>query len=394
MTEPRRVFFATAARGTEGALRDELRALRLPRVKADRGGVHFEGGFADGMRACLHSRLAMRVQEEVFRGPAAGEAGLYDAVRSVPWEQHLSARHTLAVSATCRDSRLTHSHYIALKTKDAVVDRLRDRLGQRPDVDARDPDVALVARLVRDQLTLYLDLAGDPLHRRGYRRSVVTAVMKETLAAAVVRLSGWTPEAAFLDPLCGAGTLAIEAALVARNIAPGLGRRFGFERWPGFDDTARKAWDALLEEARDAVLPRAPVPLHARDLDPAALEATRANAWAAGVLDDLVLRREDARAVRAHAPEGFVVTDPPYGDRMAAQPLQLAGFARQLGEALGAMTGWKAVVLSGNPLVTRSLGLDPAWEHTLFNGDIECRLMGYALGHGTRAPLDTPTPRG
>jgi len=387
MTATRSMFFATAARGTEGALRDELRALRLPRVKADRGGVHFEGGFAEGMRACLHSRLAMRVQQEVYRGPAPAEQGLYDAVYSVAWEDWLSPEHTLAVSATCRDSQLTHSHYIALKTKDALVDRLRDRLGARPNVDPRSPDVAIIARLVRDELTLYLDLAGEPLHRRGYRRSIVDAVMKETLAAAVVRLSGWHPEAPFVDPLCGAGTLAIEAALAARRIAPGLGRRFGFERWPAFDGSARAAWDALLEEARDAVLAKAPVPLRASDIDPAAVEATRANAYAAGVLDDLVLQRMDARSLRVDEPEGWVVTDPPYGDRMAAQPLQLAGFARQLGEALGAMKGWKAVVLSGNPLVTRSLGLDTAWDHTLFNGDIECRLVGYHLGRGTRPPL-------
>lgn len=387
MTEARRIFFATAARGTEGALRDELRALRLPRVKADRGGVHFAGDWGDGMRACLHSRLAMRVQQEVFRGPAVGEQGLYDAVYAIPWEAWLSPRHTLAVSATCRDSRLTHSHYIALKTKDALVDRLRDRLGSRPDVDPRDPDVAVIVRLVRDELTVYLDLAGEPLHRRGYRRSVVEAVMKETLAAAVVRLSGWRPEAPFVDPLCGAGTLAIEAALAARNIAPGLGRRFGFERWPGFDGAARATWDALLGEARDAVLPKAPGPIRASDLDPAAVEATRANAYAAGVLDDIALTRMDARTLRADEPEGWVVTDPPYGDRMAAQPLQLAGFARQLGEALGAMKGWKAVVLSGNPLVTHSLGLDTAWDHTLFNGDIECRLVGYVLGRGTRPPV-------
>lgn len=367
-------FFATAASGTEGALKDELRALKV-KVKADRGGVHFEGDLVDGFRVCLHARVAMRVLVEVVRGPAVGEKGLYDLMRSVDWREHLTARHTFAITATCKSSQMTHSQFIAQRAKDAIVDQLRDYTGQRPSVDTRDPDVDVVLRLVRDQATVYLDLAGEPLHRRGYRRSTVDAMMKETLAAAVLQIAGYTGEDDLLDPLCGAGTILLEGALMARNIAPGLGRRFNVERWPNLEADTVSAWAALREEAQAAVRPRALVRLRGVDVSEEALRATRANAEAAGVSADVSLERTDARHLRPDRDRGWVVTDPPYGDRLAAKPLQLAGFARQLGEALRGFRGHTVAILSGNPMVSRSLNLPFTFEHTLYNGDTECRLL-------------------
>ncbi len=162
-------FFATAAKGTEPALRDELRELRLPRVRADRGGVHFEGDLPDAARACLWSRVALRVLLEVHTFDAPSGEALYEGVRSVDWATWMTARTTLAVRATCRSSRLTHSQFVAQKTKDAVVDRLRDRFGARPSVDREDPDVLLAVHLARDRATLYLDVGGASLHERGWR---------------------------------------------------------------------------------------------------------------------------------------------------------------------------------------------------------------------------------
>lgn len=370
-------FFASAAKGTEGVLRDELRALRLPRVRADRGGVHFEGSLDEGMRACLGSRVAMRVLVELATFTALDADDLYAGVRTIPWHEHITARHTLAVRATCANSKLTHSHFIALRTKDAIVDAIRDRSGVRPDVNADDPDVAVSVRLARDVATVYLDLSGEPLHRRGYRLEVTEATLKETLAAAVILLSGWKPGVPFIDPLCGSGTLPIEAAMIACNVAPGARRRFGFERWPSFDHAAEARWNALRDEARAKELPRPEAPITACDRDPEAIESTRRNARRAGVEGAIEMRVLDVRDLEAATGPGFVVSDPPYGDRLASKPLQLAGFFRQFGEAMAKLRGYEVVLLSGNPLLERNITMPRLREHTLFNGAIECRLLWY-----------------
>src|SRR5215469_6405912 len=193
-------FFATAAKGTEPALRDELRELRLPRVRADRGGVHFEGEMTDAATACLWSRVAVRVLLEVATFHAPDGGALYDGTRAVDWGAWMTPRTTMAVRATCRSSALTHSQFVAQKTKDAVVDRLRDRFGARPSVDRADPDVGVTLHLARDRATLYLDVGGAALHDRGWRTRPGPAPLRETLAAAVVRLSGWDRVRPLADP--------------------------------------------------------------------------------------------------------------------------------------------------------------------------------------------------
>jgi 23S rRNA (guanine2445-N2)-methyltransferase / 23S rRNA (guanine2069-N7)-methyltransferase len=210
-------FFATAAKGTEPALRDELRELRMHGVRADRGGVHFAGELEDGARACLHSRVAVRVL--AWRGAfdVRGEAELYAAMRSLEWRHFLSQKHTLAVKATCRSSKMTHSQFIAQRSKDAIVDQLREDLGTRPNVSLEDPDVLVVVHLVSDRADVYVDLAGEPLHRRGWRTRIGEAPLKETLAAAMLRLAGWDKKKPLVDPMCGAGTIAIEAATCDRT---------------------------------------------------------------------------------------------------------------------------------------------------------------------------------
>jgi len=196
-------FFATAAKGTEGALRDELRELRIPGVRADRGGVHFGRTWEDAWLACLHSRIAMRILAEVARFPAPSGESLYQGVRAVDWSAWLSPRHTLAVTANCRSGALTHTGFIAQKTKDAIVDPLRDRFGDRPSVDRKDPDLHVFVHLVRDEAVVYLDLAGESLHRRGYRSEHGEAPLKDTLAAAMLRLCGWDRASPLVDPMCG-----------------------------------------------------------------------------------------------------------------------------------------------------------------------------------------------
>ncbi len=373
-------FFATCERGTEGALRRELGALRLRRILGGRGGVAFEGALEDGMRACLWSRTAMRVLLSLARFPAADAADLYRGARAVAWADWLTARTTLAVEASVSSAAITHSGFAALKVKDAVVDALRERLGARPDVDPRDPDVRVVLHLARGEAELSLVLAGEPLHRRGYRAAATEAPLKETLAAAVLALGRVAEELPFVDPMCGSGTLAIEQALRARRLAPGLVRRsFAFQRWLGYRGAPQSAWDRMKEEARALALPRAPAPILARDRSPRAVEAARRNAAAAGVAADVEVETGDARRLEPRFERGTVCTNPPYGERLGGRRLQLEGLYRGLGEALRRHRGWHAVILSGSPLLERALGTRPELTHRLWNGPIEARLLRYRI---------------
>jgi 23S rRNA G2445 N2-methylase RlmL len=366
-------FFATAAKGTEPALRDELRELHLPRVRADRGGVHFEGEMADAAQACLWSRVAGRVLVEVSSYAAVDAAALYEGARAVDWSSWMTPRTTLAVRATCRSSHLTHSQFVAQKTKDAVVDALRDHYGERPSVDRDDPDVLLAVHLARDQATLYLDVGGASLHQRGWRARAGAAPLRETLAAAMLRLSGWDRQRPLIDPMCGAGTLAIEGAAWSRRMAPGLSRKcFGFERWASHDDAERRRMVILRDEARDAMLRQGP-PVLASDVDPRSVELARENARSAGV--SVVTERRDVRDLRLLEPAGFVVSNPPYGERLAAGP----DLYEDLAQALRAMHGHTAALLAGTPAIGHAMRRAPDRWWILYNGPIECRLLVYAI---------------
>lgn len=408
-------FFATCAKGTEGALRKELAAVGLKHLKGERGGVYFEGGLDAGMRACLHSRTGMRVLLELARFPAPDRDGLYQGARAVSWGEWLTPKETFAVEASVSSTTLTHSGFAALVVKDAVVDAIRAEAGDRPNVDPKDPDVLLVLHLARDQATLSLDLAGHPLHRRGYRVAMTKAPLKETLGAAMLILGGVELDTPFVDPMAGSGTLAIEQALRARRIPPGLGRSFGFQRWPGYRGTPQSTWDRIRAEARANVLPRAPAPILARDLNPKAVEAIRVNAQAAGVGADLVIERGDARDLVQSLPAGTICTNPPYGERLggAADPderprrperrgpgrdrerprrdvpeketdprvaeKKLAGFYRGVAEMLERHAGWTAVILSGNDALQRALPWRPEIDHRLWNGPLEVHLLRYVI---------------
>lgn len=378
-------YFATAAKGTEGVLRDELRELGLKRIRADRGGVHFEGSFADGMRACLWSHIAMRILLSLGEREAKGADGLYEAIGSFPWEEHLSLRRTFAVRATVRDSELTHSQFVALRTKDAIVDRLRARLGQRPDVDPYKPDVLIVVHLAKDRAQVSLDLAGAALHQRGWRVEAEEAPLRETLAAAMLRLGGYDPQQPFLDPMCGSGTLAVEAALMARRLAPGRGRHFGFQRWPAFEGEGAQAFRALQEEAKELALPKAPAPILARDRSADALDLAARNAHRAGVSASIELQQQDARELIPLPRRCQLFTNPPYGERIGGKRLQLEGFYRALGEAYAPLEKEHPLhVLSGSPLFVPAFGLHPKKRHSLFNGPLRVELLSYGGGKETR----------
>jgi 23S rRNA G2445 N2-methylase RlmL len=370
------------------------------------------------MKACLWSRIGMRVLLELGQFRASNADELYTGARAIEWAEHLDVAHTLAVSATVRDNAaLSHSGFAALKVKDAVVDALRDRFGgRRPDVDVKDPDVAIALHLRGSEAHVYLDLAGEPLHRRGYRVAMTEAPLKETLAAAVLALGGASVEQPFVDPMTGSGTLAIEQAWKARRIAPGLRRSFAFQRWPSQAHAA--AFAALVEEARAAIQPAAPAPIIARDASPTALAAARRNAEAAGVAADITFEQGDARTFTTELPPGTLCLNPPYGERLEAAPdegrgqvrrgqrppaerphrgprfeprarvhaqepppsdEELAHLYEDLGRLFASLPGWRVVVLSGSPLFGRVVLRKPAISHRLWNGPIEARLLVYAV---------------
>jgi putative N6-adenine-specific DNA methylase len=355
-------------------------ALRIHGPRGATGGVSFAGTFMDGMKVCLHARVAMRVLLEVSAFQASDADQLYSETREVDWTDFVGRGMTLAVHATTQDNpNLRHSGFSALKVKDAIVDMLRDRSGQRPDVNVRDPDVSVVLHVRGSEARLYVDLAGEPLHRRGYRAAMVEAPLKESLAAAVLSLGGVAADQPFIDPMAGSGTLAIEHALIARNIAPGLHRRFSFERWAAPEQ--RKILEILRKDARASIRATAPCPILARDIDKVAIAAAQKNAEAAGVSPDITFEVADIASLMQREPPGTLCTNPPYGERLesATSGADVERLYTTMACTFDRMAGWRAVCLSGNPIFAKVLKRRPAISHRLFNGPIETRLLVFEL---------------
>ncbi|MDZ4163866.1 MAG: bifunctional 23S rRNA (guanine(2069)-N(7))-methyltransferase RlmK/23S rRNA (guanine(2445)-N(2))-methyltransferase RlmL [Smithellaceae bacterium] len=378
-----RSFFATAPKGIEPLLAEELRALGVEDADETRAGVSFAGSLESAYRVCLWSRLASRVLLPLASFPAASPEELYAGVREIDWGAHLAAEGTLAVDAGVSQSQVTHSHYAALKVKDAVVDQFRDLSGVRPSVDTERPDLRLNLYLLRDTATLSLDLSGDSLHRRGYRSEGMLAPLKENLAAAILIRAGWPQVAAtggaLLDPMCGSGTLLIEGALLAGDIAPGLQRPYyGFSGWRGHDAAL---WQRLLDEARQrrqGGLARIPT-IAGFDIDQRSVRVAWANIEQAGLREYIHVERREVAALaplsRKQAASGLVVVNPPYGERLGDVEA-LKELYGTLGDRLKEhFTGWKAAVFTGNVELGKKIGLRAKRIHTLYNGALECKLL-------------------
>ncbi|AMN46068.1 23S rRNA (guanine2445-N2)-methyltransferase / 23S rRNA (guanine2069-N7)-methyltransferase [Steroidobacter denitrificans] len=405
-------FFASCPPGVADLTAAELRECGAARTREFKLGVQFDGELESAYRACLWSRTASRVLLPLGTFPAATAEALYEGVGSIDWGGHLDAAGSLAIEFGGASSGITHTHYGALKVKDAIVDQFRARTGQRPSIDLDRPDIRIDVRLDRERATVSLDLSGESLHRRGYRVRGVAAPLKENLAAAMLMRCGWPAmvalaastavpvgaepgmqsgsaplplpdgggsDLAFVDPLCGSGTLVIEAALIALDIAPGLlRRRFGFTGWRGHD---RVLWQRLVEEARARRTAGRThrIGLYGYDSDAGAVRAANENVERAGLRDVVrIERRELARLVReSGAAQGLLATNPPYGERIGEQA-QLQPLYETLGRQLREhFEGWKAAVLTGNPPLAKAIGIEARRTHTLFNGRIECRLLRF-----------------
>jgi putative N6-adenine-specific DNA methylase len=370
-------FFATTAKGVEEVLAAELVRIGCSDVSAESGGVRFGGGLEACYRANLWLRTASRVLMPLAEFPCETPDDLYRGVRQIPWSNYLTPAMTLAVDCNLRDSALTHSGFVALKTKDAIVDELRDRLGTRPSVDTKDPDLRVNVRLFRNSCTLSLDTSGSPLDRRGYRLERHEAPLKENLAAALVEFSGWDGSTPFVDPMCGTGTIVIEAALKGLNAAPGLLRAgFGFQRWPGFD---RMLWSRLVKEARQARLAELPAPVIGSDISHSAIAMAHENARRAGVGELISLGRLPIAEMVPPPGPGVLVLNPPYGKRLGEEEA-LKPLYKEIGDVLKQRCkGYTAHLFTGNLQLAKSVGLKATRRIVLYNGPIECRLLKYEM---------------
>lgn len=388
---PRLPLFATTTRGTEALLAEELNELGATRIRQDRGGVRFAANLDEALRVCLWTRIAMRVLYPLGECTTQGAEGLYEAAANVPWEEHLDADSTFMVEATLRESEHNHSGFVGLKIKDAIADRLRSKLGARPDVDTRHPVFRVVAHLAREKLSLSLDLCGEPLHRRGHRVSPVPTPLKETLAAAILRAAKYTGEEPLLDPMCGSGTFPIEAGLIAIRRAPGLTRTFAVERWPHLGAAARRALAELRREAAAQERP-APCPIYGLDRQPEAVDAAARNVAAAQLTQGVrILQADAARPLPIPTePPGLLVTNPPYGDRIKhGGQKTMKSFYFQLGENFRTLKGWRMAILAGNVAFESAFHLRPSGRRELWNGPIACKLLTYAVAAAPTPPAPT-----
>jgi putative N6-adenine-specific DNA methylase len=414
-------LFLPCAAGVEPLLADEvLRILPGAIVHPGRGGVGLDGDPAEVMALNLETRLAQRVLAEVASGPYQHEDDLYRLAREVDWSQWITPQHTLRVDTTAHRSPLRSLNFVALRVKDGVCDMLRDATGERPSVDTRHPDLQLTLHLTETHASLYVDTSGESLFKRGWREDKGDAPLKETLAAAMLAAAGWrgTPEegGALHDPCCGSGTIAIEAAQIACGIAPGLKRRFAFERLLPFSDAEMRAqWQRMKSHAQSRIHPSA-VPIFASDVAFRMVDFARRNAQRAGVEQAIQFNGGDALERPAPAlPDGLpgtLMINPPYGERIdvagkSARPSAQDGpldnkaapddfFPRLAAHWKRAYTrhpaGWTAWVLSPDMKLPSAMRLKESRRMPMWNGPIECRLFRFDLVAGSaRGPAAPPS---
>lgn len=371
-------FIATTLFGMEEVLADELTGLGAGSVRPHNRAVSFAGDKKMLYRANYHLRTALRVLKPLQTFPARNESDIYKGIRDIAWEKVLGPENTLAVETVLVTNRYKHSGYISLKAKDGIVDRFRDRTGTRPSVDLKKPDVRIHIHLGDTHCNVSLDSSGDSLHKRGYRTQPYKAPLNEVLAAGLIKLSGWEPEMRFVNPMCGSGTLAIEAGIMARGLPGGYFRQeFGFQAWKDYEpeifESIRK--ERFLEASRDPEI-------MACDVAFPAIRAAQQNLARAGLLGKIVLNKSGFESWHLSPGKGIVIMNPPYGERMEGDDLQ--ALYKTIGDTLKRnFAGYQAWIFSGNPGAMKYVGLRTSRKLTLFNGPIKCKYHQYELYDGS-----------
>jgi putative N6-adenine-specific DNA methylase len=344
------------------------------------GGIAFLAPWATMYWVNLKSHIASRVLWQVGQAPYRSEDDVYRAAYSLPWPDWFTSSQTIKVKVSARRCPLTSLDFVTLRVKDAVCDKFMAVRHKRPNVDTHHPNLRIDAFLDESTVTFYLDTSGDPLFKRGHRVLSVEAPLRENLAAGLLRLAGWTPKEVLLDPMCGGGTIPLEAALMARRIAPGQSRSFAFERLIVHDP---KRWGHLREASRVKQLAEVPAAIHASDKDPAAVKIAQRTFQGAGVAFDIRLRQSNVLDLEAPAEQGVILINPPYGVRLSL-PEELDAFYPQLGDWLKQrFSGWRAYIFTGDLRVPKLIGLAPSKRIPLFNGPLECRLYEFQIVSGS-----------
>lgn len=373
-------YLAKTLHGFETVLAEELKALGAANIQLLKRAVAFEGDKALLYRANYELRTAMRILQPIHSFSARNERNLYTGVRDIDWTNYLSVHDTLAVDAVTQGETFRHSHYAALTVKDAIVDQFRERQGRRPDVNTDTPSLRVHLHVYGNQCDLLLDSSGDTLHKRGYRRETVEAPLSEVLAAGMILLSGWDGRGPFVDPMCGSGTLAIEAAMIALKVPPQFKREsFGFFRWPDFD---QKLWRRIKKEADDRTEPFE-FSIIAADIDSRARNATAVNVLSAGLENHIRIEKIPFDKLTPPEPPGVLITNPPYDERLQLE--DIAAFYKSIGDRLKkTWKGWDAWLISSNRDALKNIGLRTSRKINLFNGALECSFQKFELYEGSR----------
>ena len=372
-------FFAPCPRGLERVLEAELQSLGAPSVTKTEGGVGFSAPWSTMYWINLRSHIASRILWEVGHSAYKTEQDVYHAASALAWPEWFTPEQTIKVKVSARRCPLPSLDFLTLRIKDAICDRFVAGRHKRPSVDTERPNIKVDAFLDQNTITFYLDTSGEPLFKRGHRMGPVEAPLRENLAAGILRLAGWTPQDVLLDPMCGSGTIPLEAAIMARQIAPGISRKFAFERLL-VHDAAR--WDRQRETARAEQVAAVPSAIYASDRDPATVKIAQRTFQGAGVANDIQLKQSDILDLDAPSAQGVMVINPPYGVRLS-RPDELESFYPKLGDWLKQrFAGWRAYVLTGDARVPKLIGLTPSKRIPLFNGALECRLYEFVIVQG------------
>ena len=374
-------MIAKTSFGFEDILIEELKTYDASDIRKGTRAVFFSGTLETMYTINLNSRISLRVLKPIRTFPAANEQQLYDEVKKIDWSEFLSADDTLAVDAVTVKSNLTHSLYISLKTKDAIVDQFRDKTGKRPNVDLRFPKVRINVHLSDNIASVALDSSGDSLHKRGYRVQQGEAPLNETLAAGMVLLSGWDRNSPLSDIMCGSGTILIEAAMIARNIAPGSFRNeFGFERWIDFD---APLWESVKQKAKSIEKAELDFQITGIDRSHQVISHARENANAAGVANEITFHEMPFEHYTPTETAQTIVTNPPYGGRLT--DTDLFDLYKNIGDQLKKKyQGSVAWVLTANRDAAKYIGLHASRKIQLYNGALECRFLKFELYSGSK----------
>lgn len=372
--------------GLEEILADELRRLGGKNILLFKRGVSVVGdlGFLYKANLCLHT--ALKVIVPVCKFNANNEHQLYDAIKTIEWEKFISNSETLMVESVLNSDVFTHSQFVSQKVKDGIVDRFREKTGQRPNVDLLRPDFKLYVHIFRNEISLHIDSSGDPLYKRGYRSDINEAPMKEVLAAGLVKLSGWEKHLLLIDGMCGAGTIGIEAALWANNIPPGYYRNdFNFMRWQNFNE---KNYDIIFESAINKIK-EDKVEIIANDIDSHTLKKAITNTKNAKVDDAVNCTNQSFFDIKPSRAGGVVILNPPYGERLPVAEIE--GMYKEIGNKLKKdFQNFNAWIITSSPEAIKSIGLRPSRKIQIYNGSLECRYLKFELYGGSKKAVKNP----